>query len=65
MIINLAKRGLEKDRELLMSRSLPGITNENIQPVEFESSDSGSDSNGKNQIRIKFHCFITTLNLLI
>ncbi|KAH8306623.1 hypothetical protein KR044_000212, partial [Drosophila immigrans] len=44
-IIHIAKRGLEKDRELLMSRSLPGIQNENGQPVDLESSDSESDSN--------------------
>ncbi|KAH8377551.1 hypothetical protein KR093_005914, partial [Drosophila rubida] len=44
-IIHIAKRGLEKDRELLMSRSLPGMQNENGQPVDLESSDSESDSN--------------------
>lgn len=45
VIINIAKRGLEKDRELLMSRSLPGIPNDSSQQVDLESSDSGSDSN--------------------
>ncbi|XP_034097522.1 kinesin-like protein KIF21B isoform X2 [Drosophila albomicans] len=44
-VIHLAKRGLEKDRELLMSRSLPGIQNENDQHDDLESSDSESDSN--------------------
>ncbi|KAM8715426.1 hypothetical protein ACLKA7_002474 [Drosophila subpalustris] len=45
VIINIAKRGLEKDRELLMSRSLPGIPNDSNQQEDLESSDSGSDSN--------------------
>ncbi|XP_032595563.1 kinesin-like protein KIF21A isoform X2 [Drosophila grimshawi] len=45
LLIDIAKRGLEKDRELLMSRSLPGISNESSQLVELESSDSDSDSN--------------------
>lgn len=48
VIIDIAKRGLEKERELLMSRSLPGITIEGSQMAELESSDSESDSNGKN-----------------
>lgn len=56
VIINLAKRGLEKERELLMFRSLPGIPNENSQLVESESSDSGSDSNGKYNIQIIILC---------
>ncbi|XP_023177562.2 kinesin-like protein KIF21A isoform X2 [Drosophila hydei] len=47
VIIDIAKKGLEKERELLMSRSLPGITNENSQLVELEFSDSESDSNEK------------------
>ncbi|EDW12322.2 kinesin-like protein KIF21A isoform X1 [Drosophila mojavensis] len=47
VIIDIAKRGLEKERELLMSRSLPGITIEGSQMAELESSDSESDSNEK------------------
>ncbi|KAH8410578.1 hypothetical protein KR009_005245, partial [Drosophila setifemur] len=41
-IINTAKKALEKERELLMSRSLPGIENQNsgLEESEFCSSDS-------------------------
>lgn len=40
-LINMAKRELEKERELLMSKSLPGLPEEN---QERSSQDDGSDS---------------------
>ncbi|XP_055632289.1 kinesin-like protein KIF21B isoform X3 [Toxorhynchites rutilus septentrionalis] len=43
-VINMAKRELEKERELLMSRSLPGLENDgSIQSLE-DGSDSDSDT---------------------
>ncbi|XP_030556916.1 kinesin-like protein KIF21A isoform X1 [Drosophila novamexicana] len=47
VIIDIAKRGLEKERELLMFRSLPGIPNENNHLIELDFSDSESDPNEK------------------
>lgn len=55
-VIDIAKRELEKERELFMSRSMPGLpenSNENHASVEAgndSESDSESDSedNGKN-----------------
>ncbi|CRL00444.1 CLUMA_CG013706, isoform A [Clunio marinus] len=41
-LINMAKRELEKERELLMSKSLPGLPGEENQ--ERSSQDDGSDS---------------------
>ncbi|XP_049549454.1 kinesin-like protein KIF21A isoform X4 [Anopheles darlingi] len=43
-VINLAKRELEKEREVLMSRSLPGLENEGSLEQESDSnSDTESD----------------------
>ncbi|ALC38295.1 Klp31E [Drosophila busckii] len=44
-IISIAKKGLEKEREILMSRSLPGPANENSDLVDIESSDSECELN--------------------
>ncbi|SPP81664.1 kinesin-like protein KIF21A isoform X2 [Drosophila guanche] len=45
-IINLAKKGLERDKELLMSRSLPGIQNQNDRLEESDTSSSDSEEEG-------------------
>ncbi|XP_041451973.1 kinesin-like protein KIF21A isoform X2 [Drosophila obscura] len=42
-IINLAKKGLERDKELLMSRSLSGTQNQNDRFDESEISSSDSE----------------------
>lgn len=42
-IINLAKRELEKDRELLMSRSLPGVSEDSQVSGDVDGSDNESD----------------------
>lgn len=52
VIIDIAKRGLEKERELLMFRSLPGIPNENNHLIELDFSDSESDPNGNNKLGV-------------
>ncbi|XP_059619317.1 kinesin-like protein KIF21B isoform X1 [Phlebotomus argentipes] len=47
-VLTLAKREIEKERELLMSRSLPGLDDTNNQNVENESdSDSDTESDDK------------------
>ncbi|XP_017042763.2 kinesin-like protein KIF21A [Drosophila ficusphila] len=43
-IINRAKKGLEKERELLMSRSLPGAQNQNVSSEEAEMASSDSEA---------------------
>ncbi|XP_055550940.1 kinesin-like protein KIF21A isoform X2 [Wyeomyia smithii] len=43
-VINLAKRELEKERELLMSRSLPGLENDSSNQSLVDGSDSDSDT---------------------
>ncbi|XP_055684227.1 kinesin-like protein KIF21A isoform X1 [Lutzomyia longipalpis] len=43
-VLTLAKREIEKERELLMSRSLPGLDDANNQNVDNESADSDSDT---------------------
>lgn len=44
-VIDMAKRKLEKERELFMSKSLPGITGDNNQTIDNENeSDSDEDS---------------------
>ncbi|XP_065081255.1 kinesin-like protein KIF21B isoform X2 [Ochlerotatus camptorhynchus] len=43
-VINMAKRELEKDRELLMSRSLPGLENDSSNQSLEDGSDSDSDT---------------------
>ncbi|XP_055600576.1 kinesin-like protein KIF21B isoform X2 [Uranotaenia lowii] len=44
-VINMAKRELEKERELLMSRSLPGLENESSQnSLIDEATDTDSDT---------------------
>ncbi|XP_017153923.1 kinesin-like protein KIF21A isoform X1 [Drosophila miranda] len=45
-IIDLAKKGLERDKELLMSHSLPGIQNQNLRLDESENSSSDSEEEG-------------------
>ncbi|XP_026835310.1 kinesin-like protein KIF21A isoform X2 [Drosophila erecta] len=42
-IITKAKRDLERERELLMSRSLPGIQNQNVSSEEAEVASSDSE----------------------
>lgn len=45
VVIGIAKRELEKERETLMSRSLPGIENNANERADNDSdSDSGSES---------------------
>ncbi|XP_055713660.1 kinesin-like protein KIF21A isoform X3 [Phlebotomus papatasi] len=47
-VLTLAKREIEKERELLMSRSLPGLDDTNNQNVENDSdSDSDTESDDK------------------
>lgn len=49
-VLTLAKREIEKERELLMSRSLPGLDDTNNQNVENESdSDSDTESDDKSE----------------
>ncbi|XP_058451536.1 kinesin-like protein KIF21A isoform X4 [Malaya genurostris] len=43
-VINRAKRELEKERELLMSRSLPGLENDSSNQSLVDGSDSDSDT---------------------
>lgn len=43
-VINLAKRELEKERELLMSRSLPGLENDSSNQSLEDGTDSDSDT---------------------
>ncbi|XP_062546330.1 kinesin-like protein KIF21A isoform X2 [Armigeres subalbatus] len=43
-VINMAKRELEKERELLMSRSLPGLENDSSNQSLEDGSDSDSDT---------------------
>ncbi|XP_053692673.1 kinesin-like protein KIF21A isoform X2 [Sabethes cyaneus] len=43
-VINMAKRELEKERELLMSRSLPGLENDSSNQSLVDGSDSDSDT---------------------
>lgn len=43
-VIDLAKRKLEKERELFMSKSLPGYTQDSNQSSVDNESDSESDS---------------------
>ncbi|KAH8353169.1 hypothetical protein KR084_009353, partial [Drosophila pseudotakahashii] len=45
-IITKAKRDLEREREYLMSRSLPGIQNQNVSPEEAEVGSSDSEAEG-------------------
>ncbi|XP_016977600.1 kinesin-like protein KIF21A [Drosophila rhopaloa] len=45
-IISKAKKGLEKERELLMSRSLPGIQNQNVGSEEADVGSSDSEAEG-------------------
>ncbi|XP_017121295.1 kinesin-like protein KIF21A isoform X1 [Drosophila elegans] len=45
-IISKAKKGLEKERELLMSRSLPGIQNQNVRSEEADAGSSDSEEEG-------------------
>lgn len=57
-VIDFAKRELEKDRELLMSRSMPGLPdnlNENHTGIDIgneSDSDSESDSEDNGNLRI-------------
>lgn len=44
MVIGIAKKELEKERETLMSRSLPGIENNANERAYDSDSDSGSES---------------------
>ncbi|XP_021701207.1 kinesin-like protein KIF21A isoform X4 [Aedes aegypti] len=43
-VINMAKRELEKERELLMSRSLPGLENDSSNQSLEDGSESDSDT---------------------
>ncbi|XP_016964489.1 kinesin-like protein KIF21A isoform X2 [Drosophila biarmipes] len=45
-IITKAKRDLERERELLMSRSLPGIQNQNVSSEEADAGSSDSEAEG-------------------
>ncbi|XP_017004152.2 kinesin-like protein KIF21A [Drosophila takahashii] len=45
-IITKAKRDLEREREMLMSRSLPGIQNQNVSSEEAEVNSSDSEAEG-------------------
>ncbi|XP_016944867.3 kinesin-like protein KIF21A [Drosophila suzukii] len=45
-IITKAKRDLERERELLMSRSLPGVQNQNVSSEEAEAGSSDSEAEG-------------------
>lgn len=44
IVLGIAKRELEKERETLMSRSLPGIENNANERADESDSDSGSES---------------------
>lgn len=47
-VLELAKRGLEKERELLMSRSLPGL-NEDGSSIAPDSNESDSESDSEDK----------------
>lgn len=48
MVINIAKREIEKERELLMSKSLVG----NEDNIENDESDSGSDTESDDKCKL-------------
>lgn len=48
-VIELAKRELEKEREILMSRSLPGLIEDGTSVIPTESAESDSDSDSEDK----------------
>lgn len=54
-VIDIAKRELEKERELLMSRSMPGLPdniNDTQSVIDGNESDSNSDSDSEDNGKI-------------
>lgn len=56
-MIGIAKRELEKERETLMSRSLPGFENNANERTGENDSDSDSDSESEDCGKL-FACYI-------
>lgn len=57
----MAKRKLEKEREMFMSKSLPGFPGDNQSSIdnenESDSDDDSDESDEKGEIRFKFLLF--------
>lgn len=53
-VIDIAKRKLEKEREMYMSKSLPGFGPDSNQPSMENESDSESDSDESDEKGMRY-----------